>query len=1712
VNLTAQQMLASLPVRRYADGGEATNVVPSWQADASAGRARAIAVGNEEAWLAQVKATAEKYMQNPGTAAEAYDAMVKSGIGIKDLLDSGISQDTINRALSIPTAEAQKQVNALATTAITSTLAQNPTLANEIANRGAPAIYEQARQFVANLQKDGLTDAERQYMQQVASQQGWGYSDIRAAGIDPTILFSPVPEVKKPPVTPVTPAMPATVTPVFPAPVPYTPVQVYQPLPTQPDIYAPGQPALDVAFRESAPRTAIPGMPGSYEYTPAAKLRPATGAGYSWTPPSVTSRPRSLLSPTLLSYVSPSQQFAQSRAAQDQALLGAFRSSGLPQNASNFYSWRNRLRSGEFGAGSAFNPTAFQSAFSSWASSQPPAAGTTAQGSAAPLGSVTGYSEIAGGLQPIDLRAMPFAEGGEVSAREMLARLKKPEGTEAAGPSAEELIAQMDRIGGQPVPGVRAPQTESRSLLQNLVQGAQEIPGTVSRYAARVAGSESPMTTLGQDLSKFGGAVAQGFKESPGEFLLDVLPVVGELRSASDVDKFSRMANEAEAQGNMDLARIYRELVAVSAMGAAPLAGMGARAGKTTLKGAAKAAQEAAAKAAQEAATAAPVSTAREMLDEMGLPVSAYDPEKVAKTTSMQNNPIGEAFNRQIANDVEGALNAYARLPATLNGKVIDTDSFRELSPDYQKNRGLAPSVHEPSSELAKLYFTRFLEKTRGEEGTWLFTGGGPASGKSSGVSRVMEERAQGIVDGTMSKPKQVIENIQRVIEDPTKDVQVVYIDRDPVKAFDLALARAVGMEKEFGTGRTIPIKSFLDMHKASRESIPRIYEEFKDNPRVKFQIWNNNGGPGEQFPTTVDKISTFDYNNAAERMVNRLEEAYRDGQISEEIYRGFKSGPDPRDSSGAAKSTAGRMGQIDRRINEELGKESPTQPTVNTYNINSPVLQGALDTTREVPTVVGHSLDPQLLVRGTNEEPAFKVVQSFTPNNKAATLANIDAIESTFPDPLASTESWMGAQAASFGGEYLPAPPRQALIYRQNPAQLAGMLDKLTPDLKAAVDEGFGYVNSIKNIYNSRIAPPNTTGRLFLWGILSRGVGPAQQEGAFLDVVNGAAPFIDKAVRGEFTEADLGAWKQMVARSIPEGSPGKQVTMNANAAGNLLYQLGQSADGGPSPLTQLHEILSDPRRTGQEFRRSFYQMTNKPGIDNKVVSFIGLVAGKNDLLVMDRIQSRHLWDDGTYGGANIYDGLEGGGLNKIVTGPRGLMITEMLETGLSDTVQKAYAMVGRPQDASLGRMHWETWLIAGNQPVSHSTLQAVRGGNPIGYGVTEGKRNTFSSNMTYRQAINGPIVEYPLSTGEIVRMTPTRQKEFEDFIRDKENGIIPKGFMVSESTDKPWFEQPGVDRRKLDEAARQFENANPDGSLRSGDVRDTQGGGTVSERRSQFLTDFRRDRLAVAASELQGRADRRNLAEVAGPYTRETLQADGRDGLLSFVPDNTARTLYQSAGLSVPNIRQLPSSSAASFVDGMRASMSRNSTAPQVEIKSPEELAGYRLFRTDAGSGFAIKPDGDIVSVFASPSETRGSSYAMLQAAVQAGGKKLDAFNTYLPDIYKRVGFRPVSRIPWNDDFAPPNWNKEVFREYNNGQPDIMFFVHDPNYFGESVDVPYAKDYDDAVRIQTDALNRLSPQPAEVPNAVVNTTESSRPFKKGGMVERVTSDNRKYF
>lgn len=97
-----------------------------------------------------------------------------------------------------------------------------------------------------------------------------------------------------------------------------------------------------------------------------------------------------------------------------------------------------------------------------------------------------------------------------------------------------------------------------------------------------------------------------------------------------------------------------------------------------------------------------------------------------------------------------------------------------------------------------------------------------------------------------------------------------------------------------------------------------------------------------------------------------------------------------------------------------------------------------------------------------------------------------------------------------------------------------------------------------------------------------------------------------------------------------------------------------------------------------------------------------------------------------------------------------------------------------------------------------------------------------------------------------------------------------------------------------------------------------------------------------------------------------------------------------------------------------------------------------------DAKSGVAIKPDGDIVSVFSHSDTPKGTGANVIDLATSAGGKKLDAFDTFLPEFYGKHGFKTYKSEKWNDAYASKNWDKEYFAKYNNGEPDIKYMALD--------------------------------------------------------------------
>lgn len=109
-------------------------------------------------------------------------------------------------------------------------------------------------------------------------------------------------------------------------------------------------------------------------------------------------------------------------------------------------------------------------------------------------------------------------------------------------------------------------------------------------------------------------------------------------------------------------------------------------------------------------------------------------------------------------------------------------------------------------------------------------------------------------------------------------------------------------------------------------------------------------------------------------------------------------------------------------------------------------------------------------------------------------------------------------------------------------------------------------------------------------------------------------------------------------------------------------------------------------------------------------------------------------------------------------------------------------------------------------------------------------------------------------------------------------------------------------------------------------------------------------------------------------------------------------------------------------------------------------DLADYKkmqLFLTADGlTGYAIKADGDLVSVFNVGRSGAGMD-AVMDGVWRNGALKLDAYaqvsdefpNGFLNTRYEEMGFEEVSRSPWDAQWAPDGWDEAV-----SGTPDVVY------------------------------------------------------------------------
>jgi hypothetical protein len=461
--------------------------------------------------------------------------------------------------------------------------------------------------------------------------------------------------------------------------------------------------------------------------------------------------------------------------------------------------------------------------------------------------------------------------------------------------------------------------------------------------------------------------------------------------------------------------------------------------------------------------------------------------------------------------------------------------------------------------------------------------------------------------------------------------------------------------------------------------------------------------------------------------------------------------------------------------------------------------------------------------VVGDAEIPAKKLILTGTKNNNAdKQLVNVDGILAKFPAAGESIEEWTKMMAYALGSDEVPIPP-YAFIKGINGDGSFNTLSKLTEGQISDANHGFENAAELRAAYISGELSVTTTAKLILWSFLSRGVSPYRQESLFIDAFDKSAEWIGMAAEGKFSEEDFPAYDKWARSAAPKGSglPGAGATHNLNAFGkDFLFKMSKIGDNGKSHLQNLHDMLSDPNQTGQSIRREFAKIGEGVGIDNKVMSFTLLVAGFDDVMVLDRVQIRQLWDDGRFPGVNLYDGtmneqgkkISGSSMNDITEGVRGILVYEALERQLQSKIYDLYARLGRPQDASVGRYHWETWVAFSQQEASHGTLAAVladaKGDDQAIANVAskEGEYGAYEYGAMYnRNAAGVPWFQYQTPSGNSYSFTVSAFREFLANIKQPKNGVVPTQFKVTESANAPWYTRPEVNQQRLDEQAAKW-------------------------------------------------------------------------------------------------------------------------------------------------------------------------------------------------------------------------------------------------------------------------------------------------------------------
>jgi hypothetical protein len=310
-----------------------------------------------------------------------------------------------------------------------------------------------------------------------------------------------------------------------------------------------------------------------------------------------------------------------------------------------------------------------------------------------------------------------------------------------------------------------------------------------------------------------------------------------------------------------------------------------------------------------------------------------------------EERTVEKRFGEYIDQNYETIFDTYEKK----FGKVINTDNFRELSEDYEKNREkFSRAVHEPASMLAKLQLARALKKPiTTKQKTVLVTAGG--AGKTTAIQQTPEgkylwDNSEFIYDTNLNSAPSGIKKIDQMLRSGRR-VVIAFVDRNPVEAFQNGV-----IPRAKSKGRTVPVDTHIQTHIDMQTSIPDLIEHYKGRSDVFFIGVDNKNGKGNAAYVHVDRLLGKVYNKDEIRkgIYEAIDQAYEKGNVTDTAYKAF-TGNDP--PAGTGPKDGGSNGEIPQQANEKRvasdtsGKPSSMEPIGAGRTKNSRLFERVKDT-----------------------------------------------------------------------------------------------------------------------------------------------------------------------------------------------------------------------------------------------------------------------------------------------------------------------------------------------------------------------------------------------------------------------------------------------------------------------------------------------------------------------------------------------------------------------------------------------------------------------------------------------------------------------------------------------------------------------------------------------------------------------------------------------